>query len=37
MTWWMIKRAMRMSGLAFRLSLAMLLWAGAVWVKTRGR
>lgn len=37
MTWWMIKRSLKMSGMMFRLSLSMLLWAGAVWVKMRTR
>jgi hypothetical protein len=33
----MIRRALKMSGLAFRLSLGMILWAATVWVKMKTR
>lgn len=37
MTWWTIKKALRLSTLSFRLSLGLILWALAAWVKMKSR
>jgi hypothetical protein len=35
MTWWMVKRAVKISALSFRLTVTVILWVVGVWLKTR--